>query len=162
MGCLRRLLPGVKLDILITNAGNFSGLHPLGTKMPAELNTAFSVNMLGLYLAISAFLPLAAPGSTIINISSPMAHLPSFPSFSSYGATKLAGYKLLDYVAASNPELRVVNVHPGQVAETETEMAGKGAKCPDLDAHIDDVELAGDFTVWVASGEARFLKGKFV
>jgi hypothetical protein len=76
--------------------------------------------------------------------------------------------------------LRVVNVHPGQV--TETEMAGKAKDnegSEHLRAHIDDGEwddmtcwesgadecvaqLAGDFTVWLASEEARFLKGKFV
>lgn len=68
----------------------------------------------------------------------------------------------MEFVQAENPELRVVNVHPGQV--TETEMAAKSAK-KDIKArgaHIDDAELAADFVVWAASPEAAFLKGKLV
>jgi NAD(P)-dependent dehydrogenase (short-subunit alcohol dehydrogenase family) len=159
---IKRLLPGVKLDILVTNAGFFTGLRALGTETPEEWTTSFGVNVLGLYLVISAFIPLAKPDATIINISTAIAHLFPFPGFSSYGATKLAGAKLLDYVAAANPGLRVVNVHPGQVTETEMSGKAKGSELGDLNSHIDDAQLAGDFTVWVASEEAKFLKGKFV
>ena len=43
-------------------------------------------------------------------------------------------------------------------------MAAKSHDDPnqDLTKHIDDAQLAGDFTVWAASKEAKFLKGKFV
>ena len=58
--------------------------------------------------------------------------------------------------------MRVVNVHPGQVTETEMAAKAKGTTTQDLGRHIDDAQLAGDFTVWLLSEEARFLKGKFV
>lgn len=48
-----------------------------------------------------------------------MAHLSPIPGASSYAATKLAGAKLIEYFAAENPRKRVVNVHPGQVGETD-------------------------------------------
>jgi NADP-dependent 3-hydroxy acid dehydrogenase YdfG len=88
-----------------------------------------------------AFIPAAKKDATIINISTAIAHLFPFPGFSSYAATKLAGSKFLSYVEGEYPELRVVNVHPGQV--TETEMAGKAKDnegSEHLRAHIDDGE----------------------
>jgi len=159
---IKRLLPGVKVDILVANAGYFSGLRPLGTETPEEWSTAFGVNVLGLYLVINAFVAVAPPDATIINISTAIAHLPPWGGFSSYGTTKLAGAKLLDYVAAEHPSFHVVNVHPGQVTETEMSQKARGVERVQLDNHLDDAELAGDFVVWAASEEARFLKGKFV
>ncbi|KAE9365625.1 NAD(P)-binding protein [Stipitochalara longipes BDJ] len=156
------LLPGVKLDILVLNAGYFTGLRPLGTETVQEWQSAFEVNILSPYLVTSAFLRTSAKDAKIINISTAIAHLPPFQDFSSYGVTKLGGAKLLDYFAAENPEIRIVNVHPGQV--TETEMAGKakGSSTMQVRGHIDDAQLAGDFVVWCLSDEAAFLKGKFV
>jgi NAD(P)-dependent dehydrogenase (short-subunit alcohol dehydrogenase family) len=138
---ISELLPGVKLDILVLNAGYFSGIRPLGTESVSEWQTAFEINVLHPYLVTTAFIPLAKKDATIINISTAIAHLFPFPGFSSYAATKLAGSKFLSYVEEENKELRIVNVHPGQV--TETEMAGKakGNKGSEhLRAHIDDGE----------------------
>jgi NAD(P)-dependent dehydrogenase (short-subunit alcohol dehydrogenase family) len=135
------MLPDVKLDILVLNAGYFSGLRPLGTETVSEWQTAFSVNVLSLYLITMAFLPIAKKDATIINISTGVAHLSSFLGFSSYGSTKMAGSKFLTYVEDENPDLRVVQLHPGQV--TETEMAGKLKQTKgneNLDVHIDDGE----------------------
>lgn len=163
---ISKLLPGVTLDVLVLNAGYFSGLRPLGTESVEEWQSAFEVNVLAPYLVTTAFLA-QSPSSElhekkIINISSAIAHLPPFYAFSSYGPTKLAGAKLLDYFAAENPDVRIVNVHPGQVTETEMADKAKGTETQRLDAHIDDAQLAGDFVVWALSEEARFLKGKFV
>lgn len=132
---------GGKLDLLITNAGYFTGLRAYGTETVDEWQTAFDINVKGFYLVTSAFIPLAKTDATIISISTAIAHLPasSFPGFSSYAATKLAGAKLLEYVQGQYPELHVVNLHPGQV--TETEMAGKAKGNPRLERHIDDCEL---------------------
>ncbi|KAK8203603.1 hypothetical protein M8818_005253 [Zalaria obscura] len=62
--------------------------------------------------------------------------------------------KMLDYVAAEHPQLHVVNLQPGVII-TEIQ---KGAKMEGQD----DVRLPGDFAVWLASPEAKFLKNKFV
>lgn len=133
---IKELLPGVKIDILVLNAGYFTGLRPLGTETVSEWQSAFEVNLLSLYLVTTAFLshhPENKKG-VLINTSTAVAHLFPFPGYSSYAATKLAGAKFLSYVEDENKELRVVNVHPGQV--TETEMAGKAKK----KEHIDDGE----------------------
>ncbi|PVH86378.1 NAD(P)-binding protein [Cadophora sp. DSE1049] len=151
---------GKPLDVLILNAGFYSGVRPLGTETVDEWQTVFNINILGPYLVSTAFIAAAAPNATVINISSAIAHLDPFPGFASYAATKLAGSKIMQYVQQENPEMHVVDVHPGQVRETE--MAGKatGERYEGV-SHIDDAELAGDFVLWATSKEARFLKGKF-
>ncbi|TVY35854.1 Short chain dehydrogenase citE, partial [Lachnellula cervina] len=151
------------LDILISNAGFFTGAREIGKESVEEWSTNLDVNVKAVVLVVSAFLPRAAEHATIINISSGMAHLPAIPGASSYSVTKLAATKFVEYVAGAYPKMRVVNVHPGQVAETE--LAGKhfaevGKKVEEN--HIDDVHLAGDFTIWAASPEAAFVNGKFL
>ncbi|KAL2062116.1 hypothetical protein VTL71DRAFT_6382 [Oculimacula yallundae] len=152
---------GKSLDVLILNAGYFNGIRPIGTETVEEWQSVFDVNVLGLYLLSTAFVAAAAPDSTIVNISTGIAHLDPFPGFVSYAATKLAGSQILKYFQEENPRFHVVDVHPGQVRETE--MAAK-ATSPQYEgeAHVDDAELSGDFIVWTISKEARFLKGKFV
>lgn len=95
-----------------------------------------NINMYGIYLVSTAFVAKAANDATIVNISSAIAHLFSFPGFSSYAATKLAGTTILKYVQAENPNMHVVDVHPGQVRETD--MAAKAKM--ELN-HIDDGEF---------------------
>ncbi|TVY31512.1 Short chain dehydrogenase [Lachnellula subtilissima] len=151
------------LDILISNAGFFTGAREIGKESVEEWSTNLDVNIKAVVLVVSAFLPRAADHATIINISSGMAHLPAIPGASSYSVTKLAATKFIEYVAAAHPEKRVVNVHPGQVAETE--LAGKHFEAVGMkveDNHIDDVQLAGNFAIWTASPEAAFVNGKFL
>jgi len=126
------------LDILINNAGYYSGLRPLGTETVDEWQSAFDINVKGVYNVVTAFLANAVPDATLINITSGVAHTDPYPGFSSYAATKLASARLMEYVQAEKPLLHVVNIHPGQV--TETEMANKLAEGM---AHIDD---GGSFT----------------
>lgn len=120
------------IDILIPNAAYFTGVKPFGEESVEDWEESLKVNVLGVYLLTSAFLRHASKDAKIINISTAITHLPPFKGFSSYGSTKLAGTKVLDFVQAEHPEIHVVNVHPGQVRETD--MAEK-AKGPD---HIDD------------------------
>jgi NAD(P)-dependent dehydrogenase (short-subunit alcohol dehydrogenase family) len=84
----------------------------------------------------------------------------------------------MQYAQGEIPGIHVVDVHPGQVRETD--MAAKATGGPyESVSHVDDgtfkhpyttreeadlmiADLAGDFIVWAASKEARFLKGKLV
>jgi NAD(P)-dependent dehydrogenase (short-subunit alcohol dehydrogenase family) len=128
-------LPDTKLDVLINNAGYFTGPRAFGTETVEEWQKMFDINVKGVYLITSAFLKLAAAkDAKIINISSAIAHLPPhpFPGFSSYAATKMAGSKIMQYAAADYPDISVLDLHPGQV--TETDMA---SKVEGLE-HIDD------------------------
>jgi NAD(P)-dependent dehydrogenase (short-subunit alcohol dehydrogenase family) len=62
-----------------------------------------------------------------------MAHLPAsnFPGFSAYTASKIATTRFFDYLQAENPELHVVNIHPGQVV---TDMARKVGMTTPIDS----------------------------
>ncbi len=63
-----------------------------------------------------AFIPLAAPNATLINISTGMVDFAPMPGMSSYIATKAATMEMVDYIAAENPSLRVFKVQPGVVS----------------------------------------------
>lgn len=125
------------LDILVNNAGYFTGPRELGIETNEEWNTAVNINIKGVYFVATAFVAKATPDATIINISSAIAHLDPFPGFSSYASTKLAGSKIMQYVQQANPRLFVVDMHPGQVRETEMAAKAAGMK----EDHIDDGEF---------------------
>jgi NAD(P)-dependent dehydrogenase (short-subunit alcohol dehydrogenase family) len=58
---------------------------------------------------------VATKGASIISISTVLAHLPHMPGYSSYHTLKLAAAKLFDYVHYENPDLFVLNIHPGAI-----------------------------------------------
>lgn len=73
----------------------------------------------------------------IVNVSTGVAHIPAIPGGSGYGTSKNAGVRFLEFVAAEEEGVRVVNVHPGVV---ETEMYVKS----EMVLPNDD----GEFCVW--------------
>ena len=75
---------------------------------------------------------------------------------SAYQVSKLANSKLFEDIAAEHPELFVLNIQPGVV---DSEL-NKKSDIPGL--KLDDVQLPGNFAVWAASPEARFLNSKYV
>ncbi|KAH9211152.1 hypothetical protein DL95DRAFT_306642, partial [Leptodontidium sp. 2 PMI_412] len=150
---------GKLLDVLILNAGYYNGIQPLGTETVDEWQTVFNTNVLGPYLVYMAFIAKAASDSTIVNISSGIVHLHPFAGFSSYAATLLAGTKVMQYMQEEHPGIRVVDLHPGQVRETGMAAKETGDR---YEANTAITDLVGDFVVWAASKEAKFLKGKLV
>ncbi|CAM1505974.1 Fc.00g116110.m01.CDS01 [Cosmosporella sp. VM-42] len=154
-GALKSITDQVgKIDIFVSNAGILPDPGPVVGYDIQELTRGFELNVVGAFNALQAFVPLAAPGAKIFNISSGIAHFAPMPGMFAYAANKAAILKMFDYVAVENPELHVVHVQPGVVAteiNSETSVIGQ-----------DDVELPGAFLVWLASREANFLKGKFV
>lgn len=89
-----------------------------------------------------AFLPTRKPNAAIIGITAGSVQLPPSLPFnqgrSAYNSSKIAQLKLLENLAAENPDVFVASVHPGVVM---TEMS------EDADAHalsipIDDSESA--------------------
>ncbi|KAF2442864.1 putative short-chain dehydrogenase [Karstenula rhodostoma CBS 690.94] len=146
----------VRIDVFIHNAGILQPHGNVAGYDHHEYQRSLGLNMGGAFNAVQAMLPLLAPEAKVFNISSCIAHISLMPGSWAYAATKMANTKMFEYIQAENPNLHVVNVHPG-VVNTEinaaTDMAGVG---------VDDVDLPAHFLVWLASGEAKFLKGKFV
>ncbi|OJI97560.1 hypothetical protein ASPVEDRAFT_184432 [Aspergillus versicolor CBS 583.65] len=145
-----------QIDIFASNAGMLPTPAPVFGYSEADLRVAFETNFIGAFHSLQAFLPLAAPGAKVFNTSSGIAHWApqkELPGMFSYAATKLATIRMFDYFAAENPGIHVVNIQPGIIA-TEVN--------PDITEGPDTVELPAHFLVWLASDEAKFLKGRFV
>lgn len=121
-GALKTIVGQVgKIDIFVSNAGVLPSSGGVARYDESELRRGFEVNVIGSLNAVQAFIPLAAPGAKLFNVSSCLAHLaPVAPveDVFAYAITKLASTRMFDFVAAENPELHVVNVHPG-ITDTE-------------------------------------------
>lgn len=111
-----------KLDILVSNAGVLPNLGPIVGYDSDELMRGFNVNVLSAFNAVQAFLNSATPSPMIINISTCITHMAPMPGVSGYATSKAANLKMMDYFAAENPHLHIVNVQPGTVT---TEMSEK-------------------------------------
>ncbi|ORY67279.1 uncharacterized protein BCR38DRAFT_338486 [Pseudomassariella vexata] len=146
-----------EIDIFVSNAGSLQKLAPVVDYDPTLLMRDFELNVLSTLNALQVFAHRAAPDAVLLNMSTAMAHVsPSPGGVMAYATSKAANLKMVDYFAVENPGIHVVNVHPG-VVQTEIN--------PDVDMSQiakDKPELAGQFCVWLASSEARFLKGKMV
>lgn len=146
------------VDVLVANAGYLPNLLPIKDASAEDWMRGYEVNIRGALNLTQAFLRTASEHATLINVSSGISHIPPLPGFSSYSSSKIAAVKLFDYIQAENPDLKVINLHPGVV---ETDMHAKSMTAG-VDFAIDDVSLPADFTVWLASPEAAFLKGQYV
>ena len=124
-------------------------------------NSYPQTNVKGTMLLAHYLLPSANPDhAAIIGVTSGMSGLPPtmLPGLSGYISSKLAAVKLLEFLAAENPNVFVASMHPGMV---ETDIFNKsGAKKEMLP--MDTVQLPAHFTVWLTSPEARFLNGRCV
>ena len=120
-----------KVDILVHNAGYMANLAPIAEASLQDWWTAFEINIKGSFIVVQAFLEVASSDAIIVDITTGVVHLPAFPNFSAYGASKLAEVKFFDSVQAENPSLHVVHVHPGVI---QTDM---GQKAIDAGAMFD-------------------------
>nr|AMD38937.1 reductase [Fusarium sp. NRRL 52700] len=146
----------VKIDIFIANAGMLPKTGSVYGYDEAQLRLGFEINVIGVFNSLQAFLPLASPGGKVIYVGSGIGHwapMAEVPGVFSYAAAKAAALKMIDYFAFENPHIHVVSIQPGIIATGIN---------PDLSVGFDTVELPAHFMVWLASEEAKFLKGKFV
>lgn len=73
-------------------------------------------NVKGLFLAVKAFLPTAnEAGSAVLTLTSQTTAFPVSmgPGMSGYNASKIAQIKVMEYLAAEQPNVFAVTVHPG-------------------------------------------------
>lgn len=113
---------GKKLDILVANAGVFP--DP-GTLLDSDASlwwSGYEINIKGQFNLIRAFVPLAEKKATVINVTTSVIQFPFVPGSSGYHGSKLAANKIFDYLHFENPELRVLQFHPGVV---QTSMSQK-------------------------------------
>jgi len=144
------------IDILVANAGFLPEPKLVAESDITDWWRGFEVNVRGGIILAKAFIGTAAKDGVFINVSTSLAHAGIFPTFSAYGASKIAFVRALDFVQEENPNLRVVSLQPG-IVETDMNKKAGITTMP-----YDHVNLPAHFIVWLASPEAAFLKGKFV
>lgn len=116
--------------------------------------------MRGGYLHTHHFLkllPTGAPG-TVINLTSGLGYQVN-PGFSAHSISKLAVWHLTSFIAAENPNVLAVGLHPGVVP---TDML-----VPSFARFAGDTtELVGGVSVWLAAqgaqSKANWLSGRFI
>jgi NAD(P)-dependent dehydrogenase (short-subunit alcohol dehydrogenase family) len=118
-----------KIDVLVCNSAFMPAPRPV---LSPDFDVqdwwaAFSTNILGALYTVQGFVKYAAEGAHILHISSCVGHMPPLEAgVSAYAASKAAGAKLFDYIAFENPQLHVVNVHPGLVDTDMSRKSGHG------------------------------------
>ncbi|KAL2259506.1 hypothetical protein VTK26DRAFT_6796 [Humicola hyalothermophila] len=148
-------------DVLVLSAVYASAVSTIAATDVDEWWKGFETNVKGTFLAVKTFIPTAAkPNAAVLAVTSGTVAFPPAMAqgMSSYNASKLAQVKLVEYLAFEQPDIHAVAVHPG-IHDTAV-LAKSGAK-PDQ-VPLDNIKLAGDFLVWLASPEAAFLKGRTV
>ncbi|KAF4970843.1 hypothetical protein FSARC_2209 [Fusarium sarcochroum] len=150
-----------KIDILIANAGYMPKTEHITEADPNDWWLSFEINVKGNFNLLRAFRPLAAPGATVVHVSTNAMYIEFMEGFSGYRGSKMASYKVFEWYARENPDQVVIQFHPGLILDT-------GVTKPiaqiieDYGFIAEDVSLSGDFAVWATSDEAKFLSGRFV
>ncbi|KAI1176945.1 hypothetical protein F4777DRAFT_577453 [Nemania sp. FL0916] len=156
---------GEGVDVVVNCAGYQPTLGPVAGKGDGEGDfddwwSGFEVNVRGAAVLARKVVKYARPGAVLLQLGTAGAFFPAQLPMSGYAVSKLALVKLMEYIGAENPGLRVVTVHPGIVPGTEggkRMVAQSGIEWPG-----DDINLPAHFLVWTASDEAAFLKNKCV
>ncbi|KEF57303.1 uncharacterized protein A1O9_05220 [Exophiala aquamarina CBS 119918] len=154
-----RFIGDGKLHILVSNAASIGPQDPID-QADDKLLEAIQQNLKGAFYIAQAFLRYASTDAVAINVSSSAAHLDFVPDFAAYSIAKMAIIRLWDSLAFAHPELSVFHVQPG-VVDTAMNREANAAGIKFV-TNKDDVSLPASFHVWLASPEARFLKGKFL
>lgn len=113
-----------KVDVLVNNAAYLDALVSIAECSLDDYWRCFEINVKGPIVTTHAFLKVAPPNATVINMISAAAHVPYVPGFSGYAAAKAASSRVMEFLQYEEPGLRVFNLHPGTI---QTDMAEKVA-----------------------------------
>lgn len=113
-----------KIHVLVSNAAVIGPHEAVGDADGDKFVEAIQQNISGSLFVAQTFLRYASTDAVIINVSSAAAHLNFFPKFASYSVSKLAIFRLWDFLAYTNPEITIFHVQPGIVATAMNKEAG--------------------------------------
>lgn len=164
---------GCPIDICVSNAGATPTPRLVADSDEEEWMHLVYQNVRSTLNMAHAFIPRAAKDATLLHVSTGLVHMLPRMRVSAHAASKAASAKLVEYIQAENPDLHVVSIQPGSVTTEATQNVNvvlpDDRKSPSSDQAVKrDVadnaiaDLPGHFCVWLASEEAKFLKGKFV
>ncbi|RYP89394.1 hypothetical protein DL769_000045 [Monosporascus sp. CRB-8-3] len=156
---------GTVVDVLVLNAASISLQKPVLELGTEGLWSDFNVNVRAQFDMAERFYkqegkPVDRP-LYLVHVSTSSIHdWNTAGKHHGYGASKPAGATVLQMIAleTSPDEMQVVNFNPGPNYTQATKDAGYSRE--DFDWY--DENLSGQFAVWFASPEAKFLHGRFV
>jgi len=104
------------IDLLVNNASTLgeSPLPALDQIRPDVLRTTFDVNVVAPLALAAGVIPHAAPGATIVNITSDAA-TEAYAGWGGYGSSKAALEQASRVLAVEHPDLRILVVDPGDM-----------------------------------------------
>ncbi len=159
-----RKIVGSRLDVLVANAG-ISEAATIEDTTVENFDRLFAVNVRAPFFLVQQFLPTLGDGSSIVLLSSLVAHAAAGTLFA-YAATKGAVDTLVKHFAAAlgSRGIRVNGVAPGVVATdmssfTKTEMGRKSALDMQSLKRIAQPNDIGGVIAFLASDEARWITG---
>lgn len=145
-----------KIDVLVANAAYLPNTATVTEVDLADWWKAFELNIKGTLFTFQAFAPhRSANNPVFISMSSAVVHIQPFATFSGYVVSKHAQASLTQFMQAENPDVRVMNLHPG-VIESEMNIKSK------MTLARDDISLPSNFAVWLASPAADWLGGRYL
>lgn len=161
------------VDILVNNAGRHYALGPLWLVDPDEWLKDVEGNLFSTFLCMHAIMPgmIERRQGRIINISSGAGNLPR-PHSTAYTSSKAAVTRLTESAAISaRPyDISIFAIHPGSVRTAmadylvNSEEANKWV--PEFRTIYDETEIpaerVGELVVFLASGKADLLTGRFL
>jgi NAD(P)-dependent dehydrogenase (short-subunit alcohol dehydrogenase family) len=166
-----RSIVGDRLDVLVSNAG-ITKAATLEDHTVQDFGNLFATNVRSPFFLVQQLLPVLGEGSSIIMISSAVAHTvvgkpgPQNPSLLAYGATKGAIETLVKHWAAIlGPRgIRVNAVAPGVIdtdmsSFTKTEAGRDIALGMQALKRIGKPEDVADVVAFLASDGARWITG---
>jgi NAD(P)-dependent dehydrogenase (short-subunit alcohol dehydrogenase family) len=149
------------VDVLVLNAATTGDVTPILQAGLKPTWKAFEINVRTILDLTEHFYKQEGKHQKyLINVSTSAIH--NFHTDATvvpaYGLTKNAGTLLLQQIAKDTDakEMQIISFHPGAVL---TEMAIANGVPKDL-YDWDDVELPGQFAVWLASEESKFAHGR--
>ncbi|KAI0179445.1 hypothetical protein GGR52DRAFT_307212 [Hypoxylon sp. FL1284] len=152
------------IDVLVYNAGYFGPWETRTESTPHDFATALDVNCKGLYLAAHYMLPLLKCGprpgrGSVLSICSIGMHSTGGPGANTaYGISKLAQYRFIEMLAATEPDIFTAAIHPGNVKTEMGKVIPKGM----YDVLPDDPKLCGSFIIWLVKERRMWLSGRYV
>lgn len=118
------------------------------------------VNIKGTFLVTKAFIKETGPApsspTTILTLTS-LSSLGVPPEMGAYALSKLAVTKMMAYLASEHPAITTASLDPGIVATDMND--GVEFLAPYC---LDQPGLVGGTAVWLASGDKRFMSGRYI
>lgn len=161
------------VDVLISNAAILGAKGLIKDVDEDQLLQGITMNLLSNFNLSKVFLTHASKDATLVEINSAVAHVNVGLQLTTYSVSKAATARFYSALAYEHPDLNVYCIQPGVV---DTDLARDSGYKPKREGEemvfkeedvgklsmFDDARLPADFCVWLASPEARFLKGKYL